>query len=57
MFRDHNAAHYNIDSNASPTETAQKRARIEDYLSSAGFPSLSPEQRVDLDLPISPTAL
>lgn len=39
MFRDYCAALYDLDSKASPTEAAQKQARIEAYLSSSGFPN------------------
>lgn len=57
VFRDYYAALYDLDSNASPTDLAQKQTHIEAYLSSSGFLILSPVQLADLELPISPAEL
>lgn len=57
MFRDYYAALYNLYSASSPAEVALKQSHIATYLSSVGFASLSPDQKAELELPITTVKL
>lgn len=53
LFQEYYAKLYNLDAKLTPEAQTSKLTSIHDYLTSAGLPSLTVEQQMNLESPIT----